>query len=369
VSGDAFFDVAIAADAAPGRYRGLLRVTDRAISVELTVEPARIDLFATPLVWIWYLPREIAAAHHLPDDDAALLPVERRYHALVRAHGAYLASDLPRARFEARRDLMAGTRYWPVALDDLRADADAWDRRFAALPETAFVIPVDEPGTPAARADARAKAEAIGKHEKLLRAVTAAPSPDFGGAFDVYLSPASRPPHRWTYNGVPPSAGALTIDTDGTALRSWGWIAARYQVELWHVWEGTYYADRYNGGRPTDVLSDPLTFDQRRRGARYPDWGNGDGVLVYPGPGPDPWPSLRLKALRRGLTDRLLLQALAACGAGDVAEREAAALIPRALDEATAGAPAWPAGEAPWEAARARLLDALATTHCRPTHD
>ena len=358
VDGDALFDVAIAHEAAAGLHRGTLRVDGRALAVELVVEPLTIDVAAQPLVWVWYQPAEIAAALGLADDDAQLLPIERAYHALVRAHGAYLASGLPAARFAARRDLMAGTRYWPVELDErrLHADADAWDRRFAALPQTGFSQTVDEPEDARARAEARRIGEAIGPHAKLLRTVTAAPSPDFGGAIDVFIGPASRPPHRWTYNGAPPSAGSLVIDTVGTALRSWGWIAARYDLELWYVWEGTYYADRYNDGGPTDVFANPLTFDQRRKQSPHADWGNGDGVLVYPAK-EGPWPSLRLKALRRGLQDRALLQALAACGAGDVVAKETRALVPRALDEGR-GAAAWPAAEAPWEAARNRSYDA-----------
>jgi hypothetical protein len=358
VAGDALFDVAIPAAAAPGLHRGRLEVGGRVLLVELTVERLTIDVAAAPLVWIWYQPAEIARALGLPDDDATLLPVEAKYHALVRAHGAYLASDLPPARFEARLAYLAGTRYWPVHLDEqrLRADADAWERRFASLPQVPFAQLVDEPRDPAARAEARREGEAIGPHAKLLRTVTAPPSPDFGDAVDVFIGPASRPPHRWTYNGAPPSAGSLVIDTEGTALRSWGWIAARYGVELWYAWEGTYYADRYNGGGATDPMTQPLTFDQRRKGVHDPDWGNGDGVLVYPGKS-GPWPSLRLEALRRGLQDRALLAALAACGAADVAAAETRALVPVALDEGR-GAAAWPAAEAPWEAARNRLYDA-----------
>lgn len=354
VRGDAFFDVA--GDAA-GVHRGTLTVDGRSIPIELTVEPLTLTL--QPFVWIWYQPGEIARAYGVADDDAHVLPIERKYEALARAHGAYFASDLPPARFEARLPFLDGTRYWPVRVDEerLRADADFWDRRFAALPETAFATTVDEPRDAAARAEARKLGEAMGPHRKLLRVVTAAPSPDFGDAIDVFIAPSSRPPHRWTYNGAPPSAGSLIIDTDGTALRTWGWIAVRYGVELWYAWEGTYYQDRYNGGGgPTNVLSDALTFDQRRKHAHDADWGNGDGVLVYPGPG-GPWPSLRLKALRRGLQDRALLLALDACGAHDVVARETRALVPRALDEG-AGAPAWPADEAPWEAARYRLYDA-----------
>lgn len=341
VDGDALFDVVIPDDATPGRHGGTLTVDGRLIPVELRVEPATVKL--EPFVWIWYRLDEMPAGQ------------ERAYHALARAHGAYFASDLRGADFEARRELMAGTRYWPVSLDDkdARAAADAWERTFAALPQVAFVTTVDEPATAEARAEARRMGEAIGKHPHLLRAVTAAPSPDFGDAIDVFISPASRPPHRWTYNGAPPSAGSLILDGDGTALRTWGWIAMRYDVELWYAWEGTYYQDRYNEGGPTDVLHNPLTFDQRRKHAAHADWGNGDGVLVYPGP----WPSLRLKALRRGLQDRALLQALAACGAGDVVAKETRALVPRALDEGQ-GEAAWPRDEAAWEAARGRLYDA-----------
>ena len=368
VAGDAWFDVAIAPDAAPGRYAGTLTVGARRLPVELTVEPARIDVAAAPFVWIWYRPADIAAAYHLPDDDAKLLPLERRFHALVRAHGAYLAADLPPARFEARRDLMAGTRYWPVGADEsspaaIRRSVDDWARRFASLPETAFIQTVDEPQTPEARAAARKLGEAIGRHAKILRTVTAPPSPDFGDAIDVFISPASRGPHRWTYNGAPPSAGSVVIDAAGTALRTWGWIAVRYGIELWYLWDGTYYVDRYNDGQATAVLTDPLTFDQRHNPrVRHPDWGNGDGVIVYPGPD-GPWPSVRLEALRRGLQDRALLLALAACGAGDVVDRETRALVPRALDEGK-GAAAWPDDAAPWEAARGRLYDAWRARGC-----
>ena len=59
---------------------------------------------------------------------------------------------------------------------------------------------------------------------------------------------------------------------------------------------------------PPTCSTNPLTFDQRRKRTHDADWGNGDGVLVYPGAG-GPWPSLRLKALRRGLQDRALLGA------------------------------------------------------------
>jgi hypothetical protein len=363
-AGDALYDVSIARDAKPGRLHGTLTVGTRAIPVDVDVEPLTITVADEPFVWIWYRTADIAKAHHVADSDSELLPIERRYHALARAHGAYFAEDLPVERWQARRELMRGVRYWPVDPDfddgdaQLRDGVQQWLNQFAALPQIAFTNVFDEPHSSDDRKEARRRGQIIGKHDKLLRMTTAAPHRDFGDAIDVFTAPGSRGPHRWTYNGAPPSAGSLVIDSDGTALRTWGWIAQRYGVELWYAWEGAYFEDRYNRGGATDLLNNPLTFDQRRRHQRFADWGNGDGVLVYPGTGADgPWPSLRLKALRRGLQDRLILRALVDCGARDVAEREVKALVPRALDEGHDAA-AWPADEAPWEAARGRLYDA-----------
>jgi hypothetical protein len=148
----------------------------------------------------------------------------------------------------------------------------------------------------------------------------------------------------------------MIIDTHGTALRTWGWIAYRYQVPLWYAWAGMYYRDVYNKREPRNVLVDPITFQDAE------DHGNGDGLLAYPGA----LPSLRLKALRRGLQDRLLLQTLDACGGQARARDLARRAIPRALGQAEPGArPLWPTTEPPWEAARHELLDAIAMA-CSP---
>jgi hypothetical protein len=192
--------------------------------------------------------------------------------------------------------------------------------------------------------------------------VTDVERPSYGESMDLFIAPGNFPTSErvgrtagvryWTYNGRPPQAGSMILDTDGTALRTWGWIAERYQVELWYAWEGLYFTDRYNNGGPTDVVRDPITFDERSRGGV--DWGNGDGVLVYPGPRA----SLRLKALRRGLQDRLLLRQLRACGAPGSAERILRRVMPRALGEARGGR-SWSIEEPVWEAARQEMLDGI----------
>jgi hypothetical protein len=194
--------------------------------------------------------------------------------------------------------------------------------------------------------------------------VTDAVSPIYGDAIDVFVSPRNIPSAEserkpsgerfWTYNGKPPEAGSMVLDADGSALRTWGWIAERYHVELWYAWEGLYFSDRYNRGGPTDVAHTPITFDERRRGGS--DFGNEDGVLAYPGP----LPSLRLKVLRRGLQDRLLLEELASLGGAATAREIVRSVIPAALGEAKA-TPEWPTTEVAWERARGQVLDAIET--------
>jgi hypothetical protein len=82
-------------------------------------------------------------------------------------------------------------------------------------------------------------------------------------------------------------------------------------------------------------------------------------LLAYPGP----VASLRLKALRRGLQDRLLLEKLSDCGGRAQADAIAARVVPRALGDARSE-PSWSADEQAFERARSDVLDAL-SERCR----
>lgn len=378
----ALFDVAVEHHAPPGTYTGHVDVGTRAIPLTLIIEPATIDLRRAPLVWVYYEPLEIARAHNT-SSFSDQLAWEKRYAALFRAHGAYLASDLGKEAFLAREALLdPSIAYWPVKLteDDpqkMASDVREWIEIFDHRPQTPFAIPIDEPHTLSQRGQvvqngavihlARSREPSKAGKPALLHGVTDRPRPLYGDTVDIYLSPHAIPRprdvdagvHTWTYNGRPPSAGSLIIDTWGTALRSWGWIAYRYDVELWYVWEGLYFTDRYNGAtHPTGVMKNPLTFDERRRGGE--DFGNGDGVLAYPGA----IPSLRLKALRRGLQDRLLLMELARqCGA-DRAMALATDVVPRALGEAR-GNPTFPHHELAYARARQAVFSLLRTCDAR----
>ena len=319
---------------------------------------------------MFYHPKELARLHRVADDDGPQqIAIENKYHELFRRHGAYLASDLGPERFAPRRRFMQNVRYWPVALDlssdeKTAADVRRWLALFAGSTVKPFTIPVDEPRSLEQKRRASHVAEVIGRAgggaPRLLRGVTDVVSPIYGDLIEAFFSPKNFPAERprqknklfFTYNGRPPEAGSMILDTDGVALRTWGWIAYRYDIELWYAWEGLYFSDRYNGGAPTAVFEQAITFDERRKGGE--DFGNGDGVLAYPGP----LPSLRLKALRRGLQDRLLLLQLERCGGGEQARALAEKLIPRALGEADV-TPSWPSDEPSWEVARERLLDAI----------
>jgi hypothetical protein len=340
------------------------------VPIEVVVDAAAIALDQSPLVWVWFKSTDLAEAHQLSDGDSPeQIEIERRYMDLFRRHGALLASDFPLERLRARAGFLTDdVRYWPVWMakrdpDQLAADVAGWLAFFQGRKQVPYAFTIDEPDERERREvrDLGLAAHRAGAGDgRFLVAVTDEPRDLYRGAIDVFVSPRAIPPpagyppgtHFWTYNGRPPAAGNMTIDKPGSALRTWGWIAERYQIELWFAWEGLYYTDRYNRATAaTDTMHQPLTYDERTKGGD--ERGNGDGLLAYPGP----LPSLRLKALRRGLADRLILRRLAVCDAA-AAARMVRRQVPRALGEA-GDRPSWPDDEASWEAARLAALDAL----------
>jgi hypothetical protein len=264
--------------------------------------------------------------------------------------------------YRARQQQLADSAYVPVALgtDPAKAaeEARAW-KGLLAPGQHAFAIPIDEPKA-AQRDKVRALAEAVHEaNRELLYAVTDEPRAEYGDTIDLYipLTPKLTDTYlRWTYNGASPRAGSMVVDAPPPGTRTWGWIAWRYKIAIWYVWDALYWHDRHNRKatplplRALDPRRDPVSFDDGE------DHGNLDGVLALPGC----QPTLRLAALRRGFEDHALLELAAACDR-PATERLAAQLVPRALGDARAPA-AWPRDDAAWEAAR-RALIVLASCH------
>jgi hypothetical protein len=355
----AYFELEIDRGAAPGTFDGELAVGGRVVPVALTVAP--VTLPPLPLrVWAFY--KRNVFVWNPGDEDACV--------ARFRSHGVLALPDLKLDDWPARRDQLVGVHDVPVVIseDPARAghEVKAWLAAFAGTGKVPFTIPIDEPRTPERRRQVRAVADAVraagGGPTTFRMAVTDVPHPIYGDAIDLYISP--RAVHltgdryaRWTYNGAPPRAGAMVLDAEPPGMRTWGWIAWRWQVPIWYVWDAMYWYDRHNRrgaplpGRALDPHRDPVSFNDGE------DHGNFDGVLALPGC----QPTLRLAALRRGFQDRALLDLAAACNR-TATEQLAAELVPRALGDA-GDTVAWPTDEAAWEAARRRLIE-LAS--CQP---
>jgi hypothetical protein len=326
--------------------QGELIVGTRHIPVVLHIAP--IDMPPLPLdVWAYYDPRELGGT--VIEPNAA----ERACIAMFAEHGVLLSPDMPPAAWAARKDLVP-TKYVPAVIDGAD-DVRAW---VAQAPDRdVFAIPIDEPRTPEARAKVIALAKTVrdaAGGKGFFYAVTDAPRPEYGDLIDLYISPKAAhftgdAHRRWTYNGNPPEAGSMVLDAEPPGTRTWGWIAYRYRIPVWYVWDALYWHDRHNRKdeppRALDPRRDATSFDDGD------DHGNLDGVLALPGC----HPTLRLEALRRGYEDRALLEAAAKCHPDETAAL-AARMIPRALGDAK-GVAAWPRDEAVWEAARRQLLE------------
>jgi hypothetical protein len=253
------------------------------------------------------------------------------------------------------------------ATTDVRAWIDA-TRGTGKLP---FAIPIDEPRKPDARAQVKRLSAAVraagGGPSTFLYAVTARPHPDLGD-IDLYitLEPTRGDTFpRWTYNGAPPRAGSFVLDALSPGARTWGWIAARYAIPIWYVWDALYWHDRHNRhGAPLPgrafTVDDAISFDDGE------DHGNLDGVLALPGDATTPCrPTLRLAAIRRGMQDRQLIELAATCHP-DETTKLVDTMIPRALGDLPGkyppgeGTAAWPSDDAAWETARRTLLELAA---------
>ncbi len=145
----------------------------------------------------------------------------------------------------------------------------------------------------------------------------------------------------WFYNGNRPRYGSVILEGTAVDLRVNGWIKYLYNINTWFVWQGTHWT--HNGQGPKGrlqqrVFNEPLTFMNWGF-----DFGNGDGILFYPGRMPHQpeedrgifraMPSIRLKNIRRGQQDYELLWLAEKKAGRNNSEKLARKVVDKAMNE------------------------------------
>lgn len=147
----------------------------------------------------------------------------------------------------------------------------------------------------------------------------------------------------WFYNGNRPRIGSLILEGTAVDFRLNPWILYKYGINNWFIWESTQWQHNRQGPKGNlhqDVYTNPLTFINNNL-----EFGNGDGVLYYPGRMPfypeqdrglnQLFPSIRLKNIRRGQQDAVIMwMAEQKVGRGKVIEL-ISKVLPKAMSEVT----------------------------------
>jgi len=373
-------DVVVPEEAFPGDYAAPAEViADGATVARFTV---RVHVAGAPLpfratsVFAYYEPARLAS--RLGDRDAA----ERQLWQLLHAHridalapladpaeARRLADAYSGALFTAQagyRGPGAGLAPAVAAIGTYGSLGDPTPAALAAVDAIAtqlrptvadlFLYAVDEQCDSPRAADwtralagrPQSRGVAVGQtcgREPARQAAAIALIP--AGAFG-WRSPraaAAAGKRAWIYNGHLPQTGTLMLDADPRGLIANGWIAAAAAIERWFYWETTFWDDDNPGGHGAiDPFATAESFHNRDG-----DSALGDGLLVYPGRQVGRFaahsleftgvlPSIRLKAIRRGIEDAGII-ALALRDQPAAAARIVAAAIPAVLDEAPAGRP------------------------------
>lgn len=178
----------------------------------------------------------------------------------------------------------------------------------------------------------------------------------------------SRGGDHWFYNGNRPRYGSVILEAAAVDLRVNSWILYKYNIPVHFIWHSTAWQHNSQGPKGRlhqNIYRNPLTFINNEL-----EFGNGDGILFYPGKMPfypeenrginGAFPSIRLKNIRRGQQDALIM---------DMAEKKAgrekvitiiSKVVPRALSEVRMDEPVpWSESGDDYDRARLELLKLL----------
>lgn len=395
-------EVCVPAGAAPGEYRGEVRLRegDRALAavpVRLRVWPFALPATGT-FTAAFGLPTRVGTrALGRPDDPElgrALAAVLLRH----RISPYTLSADPPDGTCTARRcdldwsrfdaelgpvldgtlvpgvkgtfaEVRISAKVWDGPEQDLAATLRAWKRHFDARGwgDRLWLYTLDEP-RPEQFPELRRRAR-LARQAGIPVFATLAPHPALAGAVDAFAPNLTLAPDRpvrgvsFSYascmshgcDEIPPRGPTRTamlrdfrgwpgyaIDRPGTAARAVPWLGWRRGLS------GELYYDVLHAWIDADPWHDVRAFA-----------GNGDGTLLYPGRPAElggvhgfPVESIRLKIIRDALEDVELLRMAEAAGLGALARRTAARLVPTARGFERA--------PGPWLDARVALGEALA---------
>ena len=173
---------------------------------------------------------------------------------------------------------------------------------------------------------------------------------------------------HWFYNGNRPFFGSFILEAEAVDLRVNGWIKYLFEINTWFIWHGTHWRHNQSGpkGRLHQrVFNEPLS---------YMNWdfnfGNGDGIVFYPGRMPHQkeesralslaLPSIKLKNIRRGQQDYELLWLVEQkIGKANV-DKLVRKVVPKAMNEVVKEDPvAWSQRGDDYDEIRNQLLDIL----------
>ncbi|MFH1069732.1 MAG: glycoside hydrolase domain-containing protein [Candidatus Glassbacteria bacterium] len=173
---------------------------------------------------------------------------------------------------------------------------------------------------------------------------------------------------HWFYNGARPRYGSVILEAEAVDFRMNAWAKYLYQVNAWFLWHGTHWIHNGQGPRPHTpqrVFTDPVTFISGPT-----TFGNGDGIVFYPGRDPF-YPeedrgtdrllgSIRLKNIRRGQQDYEIMWLAEQAAGRQAVLNIVKSVVPRALNDVNMRlAVPWSQRGNDYDAARIRLLDLL----------
>lgn len=145
----------------------------------------------------------------------------------------------------------------------------------------------------------------------------------------------------WFYNGNRPRIGSVILEGAAVDYRVNSWILYKYGISQWFVWETTHWKHNHQGPKGNlhqNIFIKPLTFINDDM-----EFGNGDGVLFYPGRMPfypeqdrglnQLLPSIRLKNIRRGQQDAAIMWMAEQKAGRDRVLKLISTIVPKAMSE------------------------------------